>query len=83
MDAVTYENLEPGVYLVKMKGGKKFQGEPEPGLITTDQTLVLSWGYYRLADLPGGLLANLIEWVQPLERQGGLSGAMYWGESIG
>lgn len=68
--------LEPGVYTVK-------RGSDEP------QVALLS-RHHVLFDLDGHLVdpvfapefVGCIEWMRPLERQGGLSGAMYWGEAI-
>ena len=65
--------LPPGVYLVKTLGS-------DPALM-----MVTRHGRFQMLDQavkPTTIRARLIDWVRPLEQQGGLSGALYWGEAI-
>lgn len=73
MTGETFAALEPGVYLVKS--------------LTVEPKLMMKTRHGRLQTLDEQIKvttvrARLIEWVRPLEAQGGLSGAMYWGDEI-
>lgn len=78
MDSVTFGNLAPGVFTVKMST----EAEPQLALLTFRRILrLLDGSSIRLEWPDRGRLVE-VEWVRPLERQGGISGAMYWGATI-
>lgn len=82
MSPETWAALEPGVYM--MEGPDWVE---ELVMITADGSKV---GAPKLActawsgaarEMPEGGIRMVVS-MRPLERQGGLSGAMYWGEAI-
>jgi hypothetical protein len=70
MERRTFLDLDPGVYLAEVRGLM------EPVLV-----LVTRRGAW---DGEGMMINNpdRIGAIRPLERMGGLSGAMYWGDEI-
>lgn len=80
MSPETFAALEPGVYTLSMDGEPKVVMITEIRFSNGGSERIITWDK-AAGRMPDEDTAH-IDWVRPLERQGGLSGAMYWGDEI-
>jgi hypothetical protein len=77
MKPSSFATIRPGIYLLEMDTG------PHVVALVSDQSdLALLDTFLRSYSPTWLATVDLIRHMRPLERQGGLSGAMYWGEEI-